>query len=56
MVAFATFADLEAVCLDLPAGDYAAAEAAQLRQAALTKPLRSLGRLEEVIAFPFDRA
>jgi nicotinate-nucleotide--dimethylbenzimidazole phosphoribosyltransferase len=51
MVAFATFADLEAACLDLPAGDYAAAEAAQSRQAALTKPPRSLGRLEEVIAW-----
>jgi len=51
MAAFTSFADLEAACLNLPAEDRAAAEAAERRQAALTKPPRSLGRLEDVIAW-----
>ena len=51
MAAFTSFADLEAACLNLPAEDRTAAEAAERRQAALTKPPRSLGRLEDVIAW-----
>ena len=51
MAAFTSFADLEAACLNLPAEDRAAAAAAERRQAALTKPPRSLGRLEDVIAW-----
>lgn len=37
--------------LDLPVPDVAATEAAQARQAELTKPPGSLGRLEELVAF-----
>jgi nicotinate-nucleotide--dimethylbenzimidazole phosphoribosyltransferase len=43
-----TFADIEAACTALPAGDDAAAERALARQAALLKPPGSLGRLEEL--------
>lgn len=39
------------LCRDLPEGDTAAAQAARARQAELTKPLGSLGRLEELAAF-----
>jgi len=51
MASFASFADLEACCLDLPAGDCAAAEAVAGREASLTKPPGSLGRLEDVVAW-----
>jgi nicotinate-nucleotide--dimethylbenzimidazole phosphoribosyltransferase len=43
-----TFADIEAACAALPAGDDAAAERAMARQAVLLKPPGSLGRLEEL--------
>ncbi len=48
---FATLADLRAACLDLPLGDETAAAEAVARQATLTKPPGSLGRLEEIAAW-----
>jgi nicotinate-nucleotide--dimethylbenzimidazole phosphoribosyltransferase len=51
MIRFASLADLRTACLDLPAGDPAAAAAAEKHEAALTKPPRSLGRLEQVVAW-----
>ncbi len=48
------FADLDALrtaCLDLPAGSDLASEAAIERQAVLTKPAGSLGRLEDLAAW-----
>lgn len=52
MKALAELARLDdVVSLDLPGPDHAAIEAAQARQAELTKPPGSLGRLEELAAF-----
>ncbi len=51
MVAFASFAALRAACLDLPAGSPAAAAASAMREAQLTKPPGSLGRLEDLVAW-----
>src|SRR5215470_4241117 len=51
MTTFASFADLRAACLDLPTGHPAAAAAVAGRQARLTKPPRSLGRLEDLVAW-----
>jgi nicotinate-nucleotide--dimethylbenzimidazole phosphoribosyltransferase len=48
---FESFDDLRAALRDLPAGDEAAAAAVEARQATLTKPLGSLGRLEELVAW-----
>jgi nicotinate-nucleotide--dimethylbenzimidazole phosphoribosyltransferase len=48
MTRFSAFAALRDACLNLPPGDDAAAAAAAARNAALTKPPGSLGRLEEV--------
>ena len=48
---FETLAALRAACLDLPPGDAAAAAAVAARQAELTKPLGSLGRLEDLVAW-----
>jgi nicotinate-nucleotide--dimethylbenzimidazole phosphoribosyltransferase len=48
---FRSFAELRAACLDLPNGDDAAASAVLARQAELTKPPGSLGRLEQVVAW-----
>src|SRR3954470_9893078 len=45
---FDSLDDISAFCRDLPGGDARAAEAAALRQQALTKPPGSLGRLEEL--------
>lgn len=45
---FASLDELRAFCRDLPGGDAGAASAAAERQAMLTKPLGSLGRLEEL--------
>jgi nicotinate-nucleotide--dimethylbenzimidazole phosphoribosyltransferase len=45
---FATLDDLRAACRDLPAGNREAAGEAAVRQATLTKPAGSLGRLEEL--------
>jgi nicotinate-nucleotide--dimethylbenzimidazole phosphoribosyltransferase len=51
MMQFASFADLKAACLDLPPPDPTAAAATALREATLTKPPGSLGRLEDFVAF-----
>jgi nicotinate-nucleotide--dimethylbenzimidazole phosphoribosyltransferase len=51
MTSFASLADLRAACLGLPAADTAAAAAAASREAALTKPPRSLGRLEDIVSW-----
>jgi len=48
---FSSLADLAAACGDVPAGDAAAAAAAAARDATLTKPAGSLGRLEEAVAW-----
>ena len=49
MTRFASFAELHAACLDLPQGDAEAAARVARREAVLTKPARSLGRLEELV-------
>jgi nicotinate-nucleotide--dimethylbenzimidazole phosphoribosyltransferase len=51
MPTFTTFADLRAVCLDLPSGHPAASAAVAQREDTLTKPPKSLGRLEDLVAF-----
>src|ERR1700681_1915141 len=48
MTSFASFADLRAACLDLPDGDAGAAAAPAGRNAELTKPPKSLGRVEDI--------
>ena len=48
---FTAFADLRAICLDLPSGHPAASGAVAKREDTLTKPPKSLGRLEELTAF-----
>jgi nicotinate-nucleotide--dimethylbenzimidazole phosphoribosyltransferase len=51
MTRFGSIAELRNACLDLPRGHAAAAEAAASRQAVLTKPPGSLGRLEEIVSW-----
>src|SRR5579872_3087157 len=51
MPPFASFADLRAACLDLPSGHPAASAAVAVREDTLTKPPKSLGRLEELTGF-----
>jgi len=51
MSRFASIADLRAACLDLPSGYSASAEEVARREAVLTKPPRSLGRLEDMVAW-----
>ena len=51
MTRFASFADLQAACLDLPGGHRDAAAAVASREQTLTKPPRSLGRLEQAVAW-----
>jgi nicotinate-nucleotide--dimethylbenzimidazole phosphoribosyltransferase len=51
MTRFASFADLRAACLDLPSGNEEAAARVAAREEVLTKPPRSLGRLEETVAW-----
>lgn len=52
MIDLSDLVHLDEICtLDLPVPDVAATEAAQARQAELTKPPGSLGRLEELAAF-----
>ena len=48
---FASLADIRALCRDLPQGDDNAGAAVRVRQAMLTKPPGSLGRLEELAAW-----
>jgi nicotinate-nucleotide--dimethylbenzimidazole phosphoribosyltransferase len=50
-IGFQSLDQLRAACLDLPAGNRDAAEAVVARQAQLTKPLGSLGRLETTVAW-----
>jgi len=49
--AFTTLSALRAACLDLPPPDEPAAAQVAARQAQLTKPSGSLGRLEELVAW-----
>jgi nicotinate-nucleotide--dimethylbenzimidazole phosphoribosyltransferase len=49
MKRFASLADLQAACLDLPAGHAEAAAEVASREGTLTKPPRSLGRLEQAV-------
>jgi nicotinate-nucleotide--dimethylbenzimidazole phosphoribosyltransferase len=51
MTKFSDLATLRDACRDLPAGDVAAADAVRARQAQLTKPPGSLGRLENLAAW-----
>jgi nicotinate-nucleotide--dimethylbenzimidazole phosphoribosyltransferase len=51
MTRFASLDALRAACRDLPAGDPEMAAAVMRRQASLTKPPNSLGRLEEAVAW-----
>ncbi|HEV3184164.1 MAG TPA: nicotinate-nucleotide--dimethylbenzimidazole phosphoribosyltransferase [Xanthobacteraceae bacterium] len=51
MTRFASLADLRTACSNLPPGDEAAAAAATTRDAGLTKPAGSLGRLEEAVVW-----
>jgi len=50
-IPFASLAELRAACRALPSGDDGAAAAVAARQAQLTKPPGSLGRLEEMVAW-----
>ena len=51
MAPFTSFADFGAACLDLPAGNAAAAAAVAAREARLTKPAGALGRLEDIVGW-----
>ena len=51
MANFTSFSELRALCLDLPSGHPAATAAVVQREDTLTKPPRSLGRLEELVAW-----
>jgi nicotinate-nucleotide--dimethylbenzimidazole phosphoribosyltransferase len=51
MTNFTSLAELRALCLDLPAGHPAASAAVAKREDHLTKPPKSLGRLEDLTAF-----
>lgn len=51
MSGFASLEELRALCRDLPQGDVEAAAAIDARQARLTKPPGSLGRLEALAAW-----
>jgi nicotinate-nucleotide--dimethylbenzimidazole phosphoribosyltransferase len=51
MTNFTSLADLRAACLDLPSGHPAASSATAQREDTLTKPPKSLGRLEDLVAF-----
>src|SRR6202167_680627 len=51
MANLTSFSALRAVCLDLPSGHPAASAAVARREAVLTKPPQSLGRLEDLVAW-----
>ena len=51
MTDFTSFSELRAACLDLPHGNHAASSAVTAREATLTKPPKSLGRLEDLVAW-----
>jgi nicotinate-nucleotide--dimethylbenzimidazole phosphoribosyltransferase len=48
---FTSLSELRAACLDLPGGHPAASAAVAQREATLTKPPKSLGRLEDLVAW-----
>jgi nicotinate-nucleotide--dimethylbenzimidazole phosphoribosyltransferase len=48
---FTSFSELRAACLDLPHGNHATSSAVAAREATLTKPPKSLGRLEDIAAW-----
>jgi len=51
MTKFTSFSALRTVCLDLPGGHPAVSAAVAQREARLTKPPKSLGRLEDLVAW-----
>lgn len=51
MAEFTSLEELRACCIDLPGGSPAAAAEVGRRDAELTKPARSLGRLEDLVAW-----
>jgi nicotinate-nucleotide--dimethylbenzimidazole phosphoribosyltransferase len=51
MANFTSFSALRTACLDLPGGHPAASAAVAQREASLTKPPKSLGRLEDLVAW-----
>jgi nicotinate-nucleotide--dimethylbenzimidazole phosphoribosyltransferase len=51
MTSFTSVSGLRALCLDLPEGHPAASAAVAVREDRLTKPPKSLGRLEDLTAF-----
>jgi len=51
MTHFTSFSQLRAACFDLPNGHPAASAAVAQREATLTKPPKSLGRLEDLVAW-----
>jgi nicotinate-nucleotide--dimethylbenzimidazole phosphoribosyltransferase len=51
MTRFASLDELRSACLDLPGGHQEVAAKVAAREAKLTKPPKSLGRLEEVVAW-----
>ncbi len=51
MAEFTSFSTLRAACRDLPSGRPEASAAVVQREATLTKPPKSLGRLEELVAW-----
>lgn len=51
MPRFASLADLRTACLDLPKGNCESEAEVTRREASLTKPPRSLGRLEDAVAW-----
>jgi nicotinate-nucleotide--dimethylbenzimidazole phosphoribosyltransferase len=51
MTRFASLDELRSACLDLPGGHQEAAAKVAAREAKLTKPPKSLGRLEEAVAW-----
>src|ERR1700730_6575772 len=51
MTRFTSCSPMRAACLDLPRGEAALAAAVAVREATLTKPPGSLGRLEDLVAW-----
>jgi nicotinate-nucleotide--dimethylbenzimidazole phosphoribosyltransferase len=51
MANFTSFSALRTACLDLPGGHPAASAAVAQREVSLTKPPKSLGRLEDMVAW-----
>jgi len=51
MTSFSSLADLRAACLGLPSGNARAEDAVAVREAQLTKPPKSLGRLEAIVGW-----